>query len=323
MSSKFAPQDLRGWNHPIIEGLYDADIVLDPKFLDQILALPPATLIEDLEWMINDELGDLKFMGEGSDFEDNFTLFHALMLLGHLRSEKSLSLILKVWKFDEELLEMLLGDLLFEELWQVPLLCGEHQLDQLEALVPDSTVPDVFCRVEMVQIMERIAKKDPHRKEEIIAILGKLLLEFSEIPDAQFSFDETIVVSYLVSGLADLNAIEFSPLIESMYQRDRVDVQLRGDWEDVKSEFGEIIDPLPPIYSDVRDWYRIEGAKWASVFKEHKEQSKLHAQKLLEEKAKKLREIAQQQKPVNKKIGRNDPCPCGSGKKYKKCHGMK
>ena len=28
-------------------------------------------------------------------------------------------------------------------------------------------------------------------------------------------------------------------------------------------------------------------------------------------------------KPVKKKqdIGRNDPCPCGSGKKYKNCHG--
>ena len=24
---------------------------------------------------------------------------------------------------------------------------------------------------------------------------------------------------------------------------------------------------------------------------------------------------------VGKKIGRNDPCPCGSGKKYKKCCG--
>jgi preprotein translocase subunit SecA len=22
------------------------------------------------------------------------------------------------------------------------------------------------------------------------------------------------------------------------------------------------------------------------------------------------------------KIGRNDPCPCGSGKKFKKCHGV-
>ncbi|MCA3587256.1 MAG: SEC-C domain-containing protein, partial [Methylocystis sp.] len=22
------------------------------------------------------------------------------------------------------------------------------------------------------------------------------------------------------------------------------------------------------------------------------------------------------------KAGRNEPCPCGSGKKYKKCHGL-
>ena len=25
--------------------------------------------------------------------------------------------------------------------------------------------------------------------------------------------------------------------------------------------------------------------------------------------------------PKKEKIGRNDPCPCGSGLKYKKCHG--
>jgi preprotein translocase subunit SecA len=24
---------------------------------------------------------------------------------------------------------------------------------------------------------------------------------------------------------------------------------------------------------------------------------------------------------VGPKVGRNDPCPCGSGKKYKACHG--
>ncbi|MBI4585332.1 MAG: SEC-C domain-containing protein [Planctomycetes bacterium] len=27
------------------------------------------------------------------------------------------------------------------------------------------------------------------------------------------------------------------------------------------------------------------------------------------------------QLPPRQKIGRNDPCPCGSGKKYKKCCG--
>ena len=29
-------------------------------------------------------------------------------------------------------------------------------------------------------------------------------------------------------------------------------------------------------------------------------------------------ETVRREKP---KVGRNDPCPCGSGKKYKKCHG--
>ena len=31
-----------------------------------------------------------------------------------------------------------------------------------------------------------------------------------------------------------------------------------------------------------------------------------------------LREPVKRDEP---KVGRNDPCPCGSGRKYKKCHG--
>ena len=33
------------------------------------------------------------------------------------------------------------------------------------------------------------------------------------------------------------------------------------------------------------------------------------------------RPISSQQQKRNLKVGRNDPCPCGSGKKYKQCHG--
>jgi len=34
------------------------------------------------------------------------------------------------------------------------------------------------------------------------------------------------------------------------------------------------------------------------------------------------KEAAAPQKRAQAKVGRNDPCPCGSGKKYKKCHGV-
>jgi preprotein translocase subunit SecA len=39
-------------------------------------------------------------------------------------------------------------------------------------------------------------------------------------------------------------------------------------------------------------------------------------------KAKDGRSQVHQPVRVEKKVGRNDPCPCGSGKKYKNCHGM-
>ncbi len=39
-------------------------------------------------------------------------------------------------------------------------------------------------------------------------------------------------------------------------------------------------------------------------------------------KAQQPRRVAGIQQPKrNLKVGRNDPCPCGSGKKYKQCHG--
>ena len=53
---------------------------------------------------------------------------------------------------------------------------------------------------------------------------------------------------------------------------------------------------------------------------EHAEASALTVDESVEED---VQEQEQQQPFVrdDKKVGRNDPCPCGSGKKYKQCHG--
>jgi preprotein translocase subunit SecA len=52
---------------------------------------------------------------------------------------------------------------------------------------------------------------------------------------------------------------------------------------------------------------------------EHAEASALAADESVEEVTQE-----QQEQPFvrsDKKVGRNEPCPCGSGKKYKQCHG--
>jgi uncharacterized protein YecA (UPF0149 family) len=38
------------------------------------------------------------------------------------------------------------------------------------------------------------------------------------------------------------------------------------------------------------------------------------------EQARKAAPVTHQPVVAGAKVGRNDPCPCGSGKKYKKCH---
>lgn len=68
-------------------------------------------------------------------------------------------------------------------------------------------------------------------------------------------------------------------------------------------------DPPPPF--DIRAYY--EGAY---------EEEQAHQKWIAQERARKDSQQSQLASPRNTaKVGRNDPCPCGSGKKYKQCHG--
>jgi len=76
-------------------------------------------------------------------------------------------------------------------------------------------------------------------------------------------------------------------------------------------------DPLVEYRKETRIFYdrlQVHFSEWVfgNVFR-IRELSK-------EEADQKKREV-ERQAPKFKDIGRNDPCPCGSGKKYKKCHG--
>lgn len=90
----------------------------------------------------------------------------------------------------------------------------------------------------------------------------------------------------LISCLIDLKAVEAMPVIQQAYQEDCVDLSIHGDLEDVEIDLGlreERSTPRPRLWPD-------------DSFSPKK-----------------------QKKGNPRKIGRNDACPCGSGKKYKKC----
>ena len=67
--------------------------------------------------------------------------------------------------------------------------------------------------------------------------------------------------------------------------------------------------PPPPydIRQDYQNGYEAEQARQQRIAREE-ETARLA----------RMRAVTPRTEP---KIGRNDPCPCGSGRKYKKCHG--
>ena len=92
---------------------------------------------------------------------------------------------------------------------------------------------------------------------------------------------------FLVSNLIDLKATESINTIRQAIKLNLVDTGVAGDMEDVEIELGlrtKRVSPRPNFqYVNTTESF---------------------------------------QSPIRKeKIGRNDPCPCGSGKKYKKCCG--
>ena len=74
---------------------------------------------------------------------------------------------------------------------------------------------------------------------------------------------------------------------------------------------------LMDLYNNTRQW-RLKGHTPNELFQEEKKYLKpLPSQPFMTNQSK----TNITDKSTLKKIGRNDPCPCGSGKKYKKCCG--
>lgn len=123
----------------------------------------------------------------------------------------------------------------------------------------------------------------------------------------------------LATSCVDIEALRVFPELRRAYEQgliengfmsqstlDKVEAGPRGKWIEQQREWH------PPI-SDVA-----EATSWWQCFKHDR---KLTARQLAREQAMPSDSILPQPVRTGPKIGRNDPCPCGSGKKYKKCCG--
>jgi len=141
------------------------------------------------------------------------------------------------------------------------------------------------CRISVPHCLEQVAKAHPMHRDACIGILVHQL--------DKYRINGLRLNAFLVSGLMNLDAVEAIDVIRKAFLAEKVDLVVAGDLEDVEIEMGlRMVRTRPPSdpnpFAGLLDLSGGKPGREASV-------------------------------GSRRKIGRNDPCPCGSGRKFKKC----
>ena len=314
-SSDFFPP---GFRHQEIEALYQHGFDLPESEIKNILALPRATLIEDLEAVLRDCLdrGSL-YLEDQIDYEDEETLFaiHAIFLLGELKAHDSLPAVLEVLSQHPDVLEFWFGDLLEEDLWEPLYHLVDARMDEgLEWMISPG-IP-ASSRLALAEAVAQIALHDPNRRDEALDWLRQIL-EFLLHSPPEDNILDTHLVTILVWFLMDLRAEDFLPLIRDHFEKGYVKETFVGDLQQITESISEPLDgKSTKDLRSVPDRYRKFTKTVSSHVTDSAPSVSSSSLDVLGLDDGNFPDIL----PFNSdKIGRNDPCPCGSGKKYKKC----
>ncbi len=310
------------FNHPEIQQLYKNGMRIDHQIIKEILDLPRASLIDDLETILEDVVRRYEYFEKKADeddwVEEQTFLIHALFLLTELNATESLDKVLQLLRQDEKLLKFWFGDYLNEEVWRTVYQLGKSQLATLKQFVLEPHLY-TYARSVICTSVVQIAYHESERRPEVVGWIKDVLTSLLNNKDDKDLIDSDFI-GFTIGDITNLKAKELLPLVKTFFDHGLVSKSICGDFDDVEDD--TLNKPEKDYYKwdllNIYDRYTHILTTWAG-YKEDEEDidgSDFNDYDMTD---------YQPEEFINptSKIGRNNPCPCGSGKKYKKCCGSK
>ncbi len=336
------------FENPVVEQLYGTDIFIAYPILETILAqkghvetdlMKIVTFVEEHFYETADEI----------DFYQDFYYIHALNLLYDLDYEPLVdSLLSTLGEADSEFQEFWLADDPYAFFIDFLSVLGRNQLDKLRAFVANADYRLHDKSIVMASLC-RMARLYPEQRKEVIGFLqscfDQLLRTHSNkeaeklFPDDEirhpglYGYDVYEYVSFLMIYVGEYNLYELKPTVKQCYDRNLHNPFSAGEWKDFRMKeeasdlrrktiferYGE--DKKNKHYAQ----YFLHNPEYETLKQKREEDERkreINRRKWEEEQQRNaLKQLAKQPSAFAPKVGRNDSCPCGSGKKYKKCCG--
>lgn len=255
----------------------------------------------------------LRRAGPGTAAEDDLAVFlFAFFLLGEWRDARAYRPLAALLRHDSAFLDALLGDALTESTARVIAGVFDGDLMPLLEVLEDASA-DVFVRCQMIDALVMIARSHPDKVAEIHTYLKALFSSDVEKPGELWES--------WAFAVADLGLTHLEPLVVQAYENEWISPEISriGDFRSALKEATEL--GASGWFHQSRNSRPIESAidelsGWYCFFNPDRRDSASSG--LLD--GGWLSEISGETfQHGTPKVGRNDPCPCGSGKKFKKC----
>jgi hypothetical protein len=243
---------------------------------------------------------------------------YAMYLLAQFRETRAYPLMLRIALLPGDLLESFFGDCVTESFGQVFASVCDGNLEGIQSIIENPAV-DEWVRGAALGGLVTLAVEGIKSREEVLNY-------FAELFHGKLADKNDIVWSELVGYSTDLYAPELLGEVEKAYQQDLVDSSVIG-LDDVRRDLARgkawALDKLAAdshrhLVSDT-----VKEMSWWACFHEeelpHKPET---GASVIDADDLRWKDSNSGYKRTAAKIGRNDPCPCGSGKKYKKCCGQ-
>lgn len=301
-------------NQSLAEKLYAKDL---DEYSIIISAIDEDTCVTpelDLALAIQDSITRYAYFEEAFDRgeikEKNLAfLSHAIVLMREFEIPNGLEILFNFFRQDTDFIEFWSGDMREDLFVSVLIHYGKDQLEYFVNFISEPNI-DTYNKSMIGTALVMTASIDSKLRGEVIEHSRSVLRFFLENFDDP-AIGDTDFLGLFIADLMDIKAVELLDDIKILFDKGYVGYWICGSYEDVvyhmerdeKSNF------------DIADFGTIQRHYEYLIDNWFKDQDFKSSSEMYENDAQKNNKTPL----LSKKVGRNDSCPCGSGKKYKKC----
>jgi hypothetical protein len=237
---------------------------------------------------------------------DPNALFFIFHLLGEWREKSAYWPLAVLLRLPGDVLNTILGEAITDTSHRVMAAVFDGDPDPLYAIIRDPEA-DEFVRAKMFQAIAMLTRHGELPRETIAAFLRDC---FSQLEPQR----DCYVWSGWVNAVAWLGLTELKPLVQQVFLRGALDpswLTFRNFEEDL--QFTIELPDAEPLYHVGE--FTLFGDTVAELAGWFDFEPKAVGNETLDW----LDSLGTPHREPLRKLGRNDPCPCGSGKKFKKC----